>query len=112
MRRRDARFVLVVGMVLAFCVASASAQQAGKKEYQFRGKVEQVDMRAKTLTVDGEEVEGWMAAMTMKYRVDDEAVLEKVKAGDQITAKVYEGDFRRLYEVKVAPPEDDESESD
>ena len=28
----------------------------------------------------------------------------RVKVGDQITAKVYEGDFKKLYDVQVVPP--------
>ena len=28
----------------------------------------------------------------------------KVKAGDQITAKVYDGDFKTLHDVQVVPP--------
>jgi hypothetical protein len=36
--------------------------------------------------------------------VDKDSVLKEVKAGDQITATVYEGDFKTLYNVKVVPP--------
>ena len=98
------RFAIIVGAMLALCLSAASAQQGNKKEHAFRGKVEKVDPKAKTLTVNGENVEGWMAAMTMTYGVDKEDVLTKVKAGDQITAKVYDGDFKTLHDVQVAPP--------
>jgi hypothetical protein len=37
--------------------------------------------------------------------VDKPAVLTQVKAGDQITATVYEGDTNTLYDVKVVPPD-------
>lgn len=83
----------------------ASAQPNGKKEHAFRGKVEKVDAKAKTLTVNGENVPGWMAPMTMSYSVDKEDVLTKVKAGDTITATVYEGDVKTLYNVQVAAAE-------
>src|SRR5262245_65439298 len=73
--------------------AQAAPAAAEKKEYVFRGKVEQVDAAAKKLTVNGENVEGWMSAMTMIYNADNADVFEKVKVGDQITAKVYDGDF-------------------
>jgi len=85
-------------------VAPAPAAQAaspGKKEHVFRGKVEQVDAKAKTLTVNGENVEGWMSAMTMSYSADKPDVYDKVKPGDQTTAKVYDGDFATLHDVEV-----------
>ena len=44
-----------------------------------------------------------MGAMTMTYPVDKPEVLKKVKAGDQIMARVYEGDMT-LHEVEVMAP--------
>ena len=85
-------------------VMSAQTPPAGKKDHAFKGKVEKVDEKGKTLTVANEDIPGWMGAMTMAYRVDSDAVLKQVKAGDQITATVYDGDFK-LYNVKVVPPE-------
>jgi Cu/Ag efflux protein CusF len=75
---------------------------AGKKSYTFHGKVEAVDKSAKSMKVNGEEVKGWMGAMTMDYKVDDAAVLKKVKPGDQIMATVYDGDLV-LHKVQVMP---------
>ena len=103
MKSQHARFLVVIGVGLALCLSAAQAQQTGKKEHTFRGKVEKVDAKTKTLTVDGENVEGWMPAMTMSYAVDREDVITKVKAGDQITARVYDGDFKTLHDVQVIP---------
>lgn len=100
---KSLRFVFAVFIALALGLASVSAQ-AQKKEYQFKGKIEKVDTRGKTVSVNGENVEGWMTAMTMNYKVDKADVFEKLKVGDQITAKVYSGDFNTLYDVKVVPP--------
>ncbi len=98
---RPLRFILPVLIALAI---GTSAAQVQKKEYAFKGKIEKVDTRAKTLSVNGENVDGWMAAMTMNYKVDKADVFDRLKAGDQITAKVYAGDFATLYDVKVVPP--------
>ena len=99
-------FCVGIAMALTLAVAVAGAQNSGKKEYQFRGKVEKVDSKAEKVSVNGEKVEGWMEAMTMLYSVSNRDVLKKLKAGDQITAKVYDGDTSTLYDVKVALPKE------
>ena len=103
MKSQPARIVIVIAVMLGVCLSSVHAQKSDKKEHTFRGKVEKIDTKAKILTVNGETVEGWMAAMTMNYEVDKADVLDKVKVGDQITAKVYDGDFKTLYDVQVVP---------
>jgi Cu/Ag efflux protein CusF len=101
--------VVLLLSVLSFghAVQSKTAPPAAKKEHVFKGKVEKVDIPNKTFTVNGQKVEGWMDAMTMNYTPDKEEVLKKVKVGDEITAKVYDGDFRTLHDVQiVAKPAD------
>jgi cobalt-zinc-cadmium efflux system outer membrane protein len=97
---------LTVLAVMLFTVFPAAAQQAAEREYLFRGRVEQVDTAKERLTVHNETIEGWMGEMTMGYTVDNDAVLNRLKVGDQITATVYEGDST-LHDVQVVPPGND-----
>lgn len=77
------------------------AAEPARQSHVFKGRVEAVDATAKSLTVFNENVEGWMAPMSMSYAVDKDDVLTMVKPGDQITATVYDGDFKTLYDVQV-----------
>ena len=98
---------VIAALVCALFVTVAVHTQtppAGKKDHAFKGKVEKVDEKTKMITVNNENVPGWMPSMTMVYKVDKPDVLKTVKAGDNITATVYDGDFQTLYNVKVAPP--------
>lgn len=104
---RRNRLMMLAGVLLCAVLAAPAAQTQpnSKKAYVFKGKVEKVDEKSKMLTVTNEDIPGWMMPMTMSYGVDRDAVLKQVKAGDQITATVYDGDVKTLYNVKVAPPE-------
>ena len=106
------RVQLIAFFAAAVLMAEVCLGQAtpGKKSYTFHGKVESVDESAQSLKVNGEEVKGWMAAMTMDYKVDDSTTLKKVKAGDQIMATVYDGDLT-LHKVQVMPKPEGDSKS-
>ncbi len=101
-------FDKISGLALATALAAwmwllipcAHAQPTARKSYVLRGTVEQVDPTSKRLTVANEPIQGGMGAMTMTYGVDDPAILNRLKAGDRITAQMFDGDST-LYEVKV-----------
>jgi ribosomal protein S1 len=88
----------VACMALLMTAPTVAQAQGEKKPHTFHGKVEKVSDDG--LTVNGEKVEGWMDAMTMKYKVDNKKVLKTVKPGDEITATVYDGDLS-LHKVQV-----------
>ena len=101
------RLCIVCLSLLIFAAAPASsfmqsADKTSKKGYTLRGKVEDVNQKGKTLTVNHEKVEGWMEAMTMVYVVDGDEVFKSVKTGDKITATVYDGDYT-LHNVQIVP---------
>ena len=95
---------LLAALAMMFLLLSAAqAQQPEKKMFTFRGRVEQVNAATRRLTVHSEPIEGWMGEMTMGFAVDNDDVFNHVRVGDQIIAKVYEGDFT-LHDVQLAPP--------
>ncbi len=85
---------------VCFFLLLSCAQKAPKKSHVLVGKVEAVDPKEKTLTVNHQKVDNWMDAMTMAYPVHDTNTLTTVKPGDRIEAKVYDDDYS-LYDVKV-----------
>ena len=68
--------------------ATAQSPQTQPQRYDLRGKVVSIDKSAKKLTVDHENIPGFMGAMTMPYPVKDERLLENLTPGDQVTANV------------------------
>ena len=96
------RYFSIIAITALLAGVSHAQAASSKKSYVFHGKVESVDQASKSMKVNGEEVKGWMAAMTMDYKVEDAAVLKQVKPGDRITATVYDGDLV-LHKVLVMP---------
>jgi Cu/Ag efflux protein CusF len=110
--RHYGQTLLLLTLMFTLFMTAGAAQQAGtakKKEFGFHGKIEKVDLKAKTLQVKNDTVKDWMGpgkpmdSMSMTYSVDKPEVLSTLKAGDEINAKVYEGDYKVLYSVKVVP---------
>ena len=101
-KNRVAHLITVVTLAVFTAAVSTGQTAPAKKSYTFQGKVEAIDVNAKSLKINGEKVEGWMDAMVMAYKVDDAAILKTVKVGDQIMATVYDGDMV-LHKVMVMP---------
>lgn len=87
--------LVFAGVSLSACNSNSNGPKVAQpapvtstKHYQLKGKVVSVDKRAKMLNVDGEEIPGFMSAMTMPYTVKPESELDKLSAGDSITADV------------------------
>src|SRR5579862_8225001 len=91
----------------AFAVAvSVFAQSTGKKQsYTLYGKIEAVREAEKTLSVTHAKIEGYLSARTFDYKVDDVAMLKKLKPGDEIVATLYKDDDI-LYNIRVVQIDD------
>lgn len=80
----------------------AAAPPAAEQRYDLKGTVVSLDKPGAKLTVNHEEIKGFMAAMTMAYPVKDARALDGVDAGDTVTAKlVSNGESYWLEDVKV-----------
>ncbi len=99
--RRRGRLALLMAMSVLVAPLLTAGQPPGARSHAFRGRVVSVDAQAGTLSVANENVDGWMAPMTMGYRVDKPEVVKGLKAGDTIAATVYDNDFTTLYNVRL-----------
>jgi Cu/Ag efflux protein CusF len=94
-------------LLLASVLLIGCSQKPAPKptvEYQLRGEVIRVDPSAQLATIKGEEIQGWMPAMTMEYPIKDKQEFRKLKAGEQIHAKVLvQGSDYWLTNVSEAP---------
>jgi protein SCO1/2 len=70
------------------CKKSEPVGQRAPKRYHLVGKVVSIDKDQASVMVDGQEIVGFMAAMTMPYSVRDTNLLAPLTPGDEITADV------------------------
>lgn len=82
--------------------ATPMPSPSNAKRYHLAGKVVSVDKRAHMLNVDGQDIPGFMPAMTMPYNVKPESELDKLFPGDSISADiVVQGERSWLENVSV-----------
>ena len=82
---------LSVLVLVTLCGGAAACHRESEGQtryYQLKGTVISVDRPHGQIIVNHEAIPGFMDAMTMSYTVKDDAALERLKAGDQITARV------------------------
>ena len=117
MRSSSKVFVLCLGIVVMMLACNKGTNQSGgtsqtqsttAKRYHLKGKVVSIDKRANMANIDGEDIPGFMGAMTMPYVVRPASELDKLAPGDAITADVVvEGDNSWLENIAVtghSPP--------
>jgi protein SCO1/2 len=84
--------VALIGLAGCSRQASQSSQSqqppANAKIYHLHGTVVSVDQQNSSLTINGDNVPGFMAAMTMPYPVKNKDEMTKVAPGDEITADI------------------------
>src|SRR4030081_3946965 len=81
--------------------ACGPRRSANEKRYPLRGKVVAVDKTDRTATIAHEDIVGYMPAMTMPFKIKNDADLEMVKPGDQVTGTLVVDDLSSW--VEIAP---------
>ncbi len=97
------RFFAALLFACLLVIPGAAQPNAGKKSYTLHGTIQAVKDADQKVTVKHDKIEGYMAAMTMDYKVADAAMMKQLKAGDEITATLYDGDFT-LYNIHLGAP--------
>jgi protein SCO1/2 len=108
----DMKIICIVSVALSLfsvgCRAPAARQEASSPpaaRFELKGKVVSIDRSAKQVTIDHEDIPGFMGAMTMPYAVKDERALERLAPNDLVTAKVVvSGGSTWLEELVVTKP--------
>src|SRR6266849_4048987 len=77
--------LLLLGMIV-LGPACHPRRSANEKRYPLKGKVVAVDKTDRTATIAHEDIAGYMPAMTMPFKIKNDADLEMLKPGDQVTA--------------------------
>ena len=76
---------LIRTVAVVFAVAAASGCTRGR-QYELRGQVLAVDDARQEVTIKHEDIDGFMPAMTMPFKVNDRKLLDGMAPGDLVTA--------------------------
>lgn len=97
----------LLSLLLVLCFAGQACQRkpeataaATGRRYEVKGKVIAVEKEKHRVTLDHEEIRGYMQAMIMPFTLKDEHILKELAPGDQLQATlVVDADSSRLEDV-------------
>ena len=89
-------FTVILLLATAACGPRHSANE---KRYPIKGKVVAVDKNDRTATIQHEDIPGYMPGMTMPFKIKNDADLEMLKPGDQLTGTLVIDDLSSWVEV-------------
>jgi protein SCO1 len=81
----------VVCLLLVLCLSALGCSRSDR-QYELRGQVLAVDTDRQELTIRHDDIQGFMPAMTMPFRVREAAVLEGRRPGDLVRATLVVSD--------------------
>jgi len=77
--------LVILLLLLLCCFVGCNRRAANEKRYPIKGKIIAVDKADETVTIQHEDIPGYMAGMTMAFSIKKRADLETLKPGDLIT---------------------------
>ncbi len=98
------RSSLAISIFLFLFIASIGSscgprRSANEKRYPIKGKVVAVDTTDRTVTIAHDDIVGYMPGMTMPFKIKNEADLQMVKPGDQVTGTLVVDDLSSWVEI-------------
>ncbi len=102
MRRTTPRIVITLFFALSLIILGSGCKprrSANEKRYDLKGKVVAVNKSERTATIAHEDIKGYMPAMTMPFKIKNDADLEMLKPGDQVTGTLVVDDASSWLEI-------------
>jgi protein SCO1/2 len=96
------KIVLLVLLCLALIPTGCRPRRsANEKRYDLKGKVVAVDKTDRTATISHGEIAGYMPAMTMPFKIKNDADLEMLAPGDEVTGTLVVDDVSSWVEIST-----------
>jgi protein SCO1 len=84
------RIILITLLCVCGVVLSCQRTKTVTKRYPFTGRVVSIDAQDQAAIIAGDNIPGFMDAMTMSYKIKPPAMVNQLAAGDAISAEVVE----------------------
>ncbi len=107
-------FFPTLGVVLIACAFNFACRSTTARElrYQFAGRIIAIDPSQQQIMVSHSEIAGYMAAMTMPFKLKNANILQSLSKGDEISATLVVADNQSwLEDVHVARKATGQSDS-
>lgn len=96
------KIVFLVLLCLALIpTACRPHRSANEKRYDLKGKVVAVDKTDRTATISHGDIAGYMPAMTMPFKIKNDADLEMLAPGDEVTGTLVVDDVSSWVEIST-----------
>src|SRR5438477_5088509 len=93
------RFALLVLLSFGLISSSWNRHPRNEKRYPIEGKIIAVNKTDRTATINHKDIPGYMPGMTMEFKIKNDADLEIMKPGDQITGTLVVADISSWVEI-------------